>query len=196
MELEVIKPRWSSCIVAAPGPSLVPVHTHPIIVVQDAYRLIPWADVMYGCDPKWWDGYKGDFEGELWSTHHEETNNNKKRAQEKHGVHCVSGAHANRFSTDPSVINYGSNSGFQAVNLAIHFGCKNIYLVGFNLKGANMFRPSDGGGSKYTGFIRAFEEASKHLPSDVKIYNTTPDSALTCFPHMELSDAEILLNKT
>lgn len=196
MDLEVVKPRWQSCIVAAPGPSLVPVEGHPIIAVQDAYKLVPWADVMYGCDPKWWANYAGDFKGELWSTHHEETNNNKEDAQSKWGVRCVKGDHATRFSMDPSVIHYGSNSGFQAVNLAIHFGCTTIVLVGFNLKGCNMFRAGDGDGSKYAAFIKNFQSAAEKLPPHIQIINATPDSALTCFPHMELADAQVLLDQT
>jgi hypothetical protein len=148
---------------------------------------------MYGCDPKWWAAYRGDFEGELWSTHHEEETNNKEEAQKKWGVRCVkgtSGPTPSVFSRNPSVIHYGDNSGFQAVNLAILFGCKRIILVGFNLRGANMFR-ADGDTSKYERFARHFESAQKEL-EDVEIINTTPNSSLVCFKHMELDDALLL----
>lgn len=177
---------------AAPGPSLVaPPHWKPIIAVQDAYKLVPYADVMYGCDPSWWRDYQGDFEGELWSTHHEEETNNKEEAQKRFGVHCVKGVNAHTFSFDPAVIHYGDNSGFQAVNLAILFGCKRIFLIGFNLRGENMFR-AGGDTAKYERFARRFEEAEKALRGDgrdVEIINCTPDSSLTCFKKMDLIDA-------
>jgi hypothetical protein len=174
--------------VAAPGPSLIRVpDALPIIAVQDAYRLNPHAKVMYGCDPQWWDSYEGDFDGELWSTHHEESTNNKERAQKVFGVRCVQGKPGSTFSRDPSVIHYGDNSGFQAINLAILFGCTRIILVGFNLRGENMFRPT-GESSKYERFARRFEEAAEHLDG-VEIINTTPNSALKCFKEMSLEDA-------
>ena len=185
--LESVEPRWQSCVVAAPGPSLVPVHHHPIIAVQDAYRLMPWADVLYGCDPSWWAGYEGGFKGELWSTHHKEETNDKTEAHEKWGVRCVRGAAGSQFSLDPSTIHYGDNSGFQAVNLAILFGCTRIILVGFNLRGENKYRSGDDG-TKYERFAKHFEHAAEHLPDHIQIINTTPDSALTCFPTMELDD--------
>src|SRR5512139_1237105 len=70
--LQTIKTCWSDfCIVAASGPSLTPKVADAckgfhVVAVNDAYRLFPDADVLYACDPKWWDVHKGvrKFAGE------------------------------------------------------------------------------------------------------------------------------------
>jgi hypothetical protein len=171
-----------------------------IIAVQDAYKLMPFADAMYACDDRWWDLHKdcAGFAGEKWSTH-EADGNNKLQIAEKYGVRLVAGSHDDGFSTDPSKINYGWNSGFQAINLAILKGCKRIVLVGFDMRrvnGAAHFfgehppklragREADG----YSRFIPQFARAAKTMSKDIKIVNATPDSALTCFKMMSFEDA-------
>jgi len=198
MKLEAVSHRWRSCIVAAPGPSLVPVDDGPIIVVQDAYRLIPWADVLYGCDAKWWRHHQGtDFKGEKWSTHHDEDTNNKAEVANLYGVRCVRGSDSEGFSLDPGVIHYGSNSGFQAINLAILFGCTHITLVGFDMHkrgGKSHFFGEHPEalrtGTEYTNFIGNFDRAAKMLPENIRIVNATPGSALKCFPMMSLEEAK------
>ena len=51
---------------------------------------------------------------------------------ERYGVKLVRGIEGEGFCCDPSRIYYGSNSGFQAINLAIHMLRKGrIVLVGF-----------------------------------------------------------------
>lgn len=199
MILESVTPRWQSCYVAAPGPSLVPVYDHPVIAVQDAWRLIPWADVLYGCDAGWWNHHQGtEFEGEKWSTHQGGlySMNDKTEVSDKYGVRCVLGCDKPGFSLDPSLIHYGSNSGFQAVNLAILFGCTHITLVGFDMHktgGRSHFfgeHPEQlRRGTNYTEFTRHFDYAQRLLPPGIRIVNATPGSALTCFPMMTLEEA-------
>lgn len=184
---------------AAPGPSLVPVREGPIIVVQDAWRLIPWADVLYGCDPHWWAHYQGtDFEREKWSTHKDEAGHpdNKSEAHEKWGVHCVKGVPLSTFSLDPEVIHHGNNSGFQAINLAILFGCTHITLIGFDMRRVqgrgHFFGEHPKGLSQstdYERFIKDYDRAAKALPGHIRIVNATPDSALHCFPMMTFEEA-------
>ena len=97
---------------------------------------MPWADVLYGCNERWWDAHKGtDFAGEKWSTHDTTgTANNKLKAAEKYGLQLVMGAPGAGFSTDPGLIHYGDNSGFQSVNLAILLASPYIVLVGFDMQ--------------------------------------------------------------
>jgi hypothetical protein len=126
---EIVRPRWSGVIVvAATGPSLTEevadmCRGHRVIAVNDAYRLMSYADVLYACDAAWWKVHKGcpGFAGEKWSSH-DDGSNDKLDAAEKYGLRLVSGANDAGFSRDQSVVHYGGgNSGFQAVNLAIHF---------------------------------------------------------------------------
>ena len=77
---------------AAPGPSLTSEVAEqvretgwPVIACQDAFRLMPWADILYGCDERWWDAYDhSGFTGEKWSCHGDARNNDKRACAEKH----------------------------------------------------------------------------------------------------------------
>ena len=195
-------------VVAGSGPSLTPEVAAacaglPVIAVNDAYRLLPGAMALYACDADWWRVHDGcpDFAGEKWSSHTVDRNgrdNDKiqNRVAERYGLRLVEGRDGEGFSFEPNVIHYGSNSGFQAVNLALQFGARRVVLVGFDMRlvdGARHFfgdhpAPLRNGGS-YTNFIRAFRGAAATLPANVEIVNATPGSALKCFPMMALKDA-------
>lgn len=204
-KLESIEQRWrgETVVVAAPGPSLTKAVAEQCrecrtIAVQDAYRLLPWADALYGCDAAWWHVHGGcpGFAGEKWSSHGSSSHNDKREIASKYGVRLVQGVGRDGFSTDPARIHYGSNSGFQAVNLAILFGARRIVLVGFDLRSVDGRRHFFGDHPKplrnrndYRAFVRAFEKAAKTVPASVDVLNATPGSALTCFRHMSLGEA-------
>jgi hypothetical protein len=163
-----------------------------IVAVSDAYRVLPFADVLYSCDRKWWDYHKGcpDFAGEKWSSH--AADNDKLATAEKYNLKLVAGQCGDRFSFDPGVITYGGNSGFQAVNLALLMGARHIVLVGFDMRGSHFFGKHPEplrNTSNYVNFIAAFKRAEKKLPADIEIINATPGSALTCFKRQTLDDA-------
>lgn len=208
--LEAVEPRWPGqrCIVAATGPSLTQemadlcraAHargTHKVIAVNDAYRLMPFADVLYACDAKWWDVHKGcpDFAGEKWSSHgvkplgHGQPENDKIATAKKYGLRLVAGKYAPGFSRDPALVHYGYNSGFQASNWALHaMGWQGLsVLVGFDMhtrNGIHFFghhpKPLDNS-AKFENWVPTFAVAAKDLPDTVDIVNCTPGSALDCF---------------
>ena len=164
-----------------------------MIAVNDAARLVPRAEVLYACDADWWDYHDGvpGFEGERWSTHDAQSN-------DKTGLwylNLVAGSTERGFSADPAVINYGQNSGFQAVNFAILAGAKYIVLVGFDMrddKPRHFFGDHPAPLRNTTGyrtFIREFEYAAQRMPPGVAIVNATPDSELACFDYVELKHA-------
>lgn len=199
--------RWRRCVVAAPGPSLTPEVAAqvresglPVVAVQDAYRLLPFADVLYGCDRRWWNEREGcpDFQGEKWSSHSVSASfeDNKDEAARRWGLNLILGQDGETFAREPDVIHYGSNSGFQAVNLAIQFGATFIVLVGFDMRMVGGKRHFFGDHAAplrntedYSGFVTAFTKAAAKLPAHITIINCTPGSALTCFPMMSLEDA-------
>jgi hypothetical protein len=165
--------------------------------VNDAYKRLPFADILYACDACWWHARDGarDFGGERWSSIGLPDRfrvNDKTREQRDYGMRLVFGDDQPGFSADPAMIHYGSNSGFQAVNMALHLGARHIVLVGFDMGGTHFFgahtEPLRNTGS-YVSFIRAFNEAAKRLPSDVIIVNGNPASKLACFPRMDLDNA-------
>jgi hypothetical protein len=204
LDIAPITPRWSDgrkVIVAAPGPSLTPevgqrCSIYTVLAIKEAYRLIPQAEVLYGCDGKFWDRRDGcmDFGGEKWSSHGGHSIDNKERWYKKYSLNLVRGKAGNTFSFDPKHIHYGSNSGFQAINLALLFGVTDIVLVGFDMRaveGNAYFFGNHPTRTKvpYDRFAPKFEEAAKALPKRIRIVNATPGSALTAFPIMSLEDA-------
>ncbi len=149
---------------------------------------------LYACDPWWWDHYEGcpAFTGEKWSTH-EKRANEKLEVAAKYGLRLVQGRRGDGFSFDPSVIHYGSNSGFQAINLALHFGGNPIVLVGFDMRKSDRphffgKHPAGRPVVRYENYVPEFQRAAKMLPPGMRIINCTPDSAIRCFPMARLED--------
>lgn len=200
-------------IVAASGPSLTQVvadrcraayeaGTHSVAAVNDAYRLLPFADVLYACDQAWWKIHKGcpDFKGQKWSSqhHHNEhrLRDEKKNIAKQFNLQLMLGRHEEGFSFHPGIIHYGSNSGFQCINLVLQFGATEIILVGFDMRvvsGKRHFFGNHPQGlnntANYESWVPNFARAAKMLPPHIKIINATPGSAIKCFPMMPLSEA-------
>lgn len=204
MKLEPAARRWSGrCIVAASGPSLTPsvadlCRGERVIAVNDAYRLLPFADVLYACDREWWEGHKGcpDFAGEKWTSHSLAPKNDKTAIADKFGLHVIAGEDRDGFSLDPARVHYGHNSGFQAVNLAILFGASTIILAGFDMRAIDGKHHFFGNhkaplraSAPFGLWIAKFATAAKMLGGTPRIVNATPGSALTCFPMMPLAEA-------
>lgn len=202
MRLERAERRWSGlCIVAASGPSLTPevaslCRGHRVIAVNDVYRLLPEADVLYACDRAWWEHHKGcpDVAGERWTSHSLAPKNDKREIAGRFGLRVVEGADRLGFSRDPGLIHYGNNSGYQAVNLAILWGADPIVLVGFDMRrvdGRTHFfgehksplRPPANFGKWIGNFTKAADLLGQPRP---RILNATPGSALRCFPMVDL----------
>lgn len=127
-------PDWSCCAIIASGPSAgkAPVALlqgrMPVIAINTSYQLALWADMLYGCDLKWWKAVKGapDFHG-------------VKVCADKQAIHfgcqiVKVEAHSNQLKLDvPGELGASGNSGFQALNLAVQFGCRKILLIGFDM---------------------------------------------------------------
>ena len=178
------------CLVVAPGHSLTVEAAERcrggyVIAVQDAYRRVPWADSVFGCDDAWWHYHKGaaDFAGEKWSSHNIEMDD-KRAVAARYGVQLVEGRDGVGFSLNRKWIHYGGCSGFAAVGLAIYFGYTEIELHGFDMHGSHFFgdHPAELRTTDPERFIPAFNVAAKLLPAHIEIRNCTIGSALRCFP--------------
>ena len=193
--------KW---IVAGTGPSLTAEVAaqcagHEVVAVNDAYRLFPWARMLYAADAEWWklhDGVPG-FAGEKWITINENCYALNVPVAQKYRLRMIpSKRRAPGFSFEPGVIHLGSNSGFQAVNLALLKGATTVVLVGFDMKGSHFFgdhprmpRREPHNGKAFPRFLQHFAKAAALLPPGIRIINATPCSAMTCFPMMSLEEA-------
>jgi hypothetical protein len=208
VDLQTIRPEWNCpVVVAATGPSLTadvaakvrrarwPEQRCRVVAVNDAYRLLPYADILYACDAKWWrlhiDSVRELFHGERWTTHDPNSTNDKTGCADELRLTCVAGRHEGGFSRNPAVIHYGSNSGFQAINLALLKGATRVILVGFDMGGRGHFfgdHPEPlHNRDNYAAFLPEFRTAARSCA--VPIVNATPGSALDCWPIVRLEEA-------
>jgi hypothetical protein len=203
-----VEPIWKGrkCLAVATGPSLtaevaatVAVSGLPVLAVSDAMFLLPGSDIGYSCDAKWWFFHKGvpGFRGERWSTHGLSAgHNDKSTAGREVGLRLVGSKPGCSFSSDPAFIYEGTNSGFQAVGIALLCGASHIGLVGFDMRpvdgrvhyfGAHP-EPLRNGPINFKKFTDAFDKAAPTVPLGQSVINLTPNSALTCFTAMSLSE--------
>lgn len=163
------------------------------IVVNDGYRLAPWADVLYACDPEWWAHHHGrvaeaGFTGEKWTQDAE--------AAKRHGLCHVEGHHNPGLSKEPGVIHFNGNGGAQALNLAVIWGARRIILVGFDMKRINGEQhwfgnhpPSMVKASDYGPWVHAFTRIAADLKAwGIEVINCSPVSALHQFRKARLEE--------
>ncbi len=99
-------------------------------------------------------------------------------------------------SEKPNTLHTGSNSGYQAINLAVLAGAKRILLLGYDMRfqGAKSHshngHPVKHSESAYTGYARNFASMVPQLQRlGVEVINCSPSSAIGCFPRMPLEQA-------
>lgn len=166
-----------------------------VIVVNTSYKLAPWADVLYAADPLWWTWHKGapDFQGLKFSA---ETENWKMRWIRKcPDVQQVAITGEFGLELNPAGLRRGYNSGYQAINLAVHLGATRIVLLGYDMQigphGEEHWHDDHphANRSRYDQFRRAFPTLVEPLQKlGIEIVNCTRRSALTCFPRAALRD--------
>lgn len=185
-------------VVLASGPSLTQADVDAcrgrrVIAVKDAVRLAPWADVLY---------FAGVGVGSWWKTY---TTLIRSFAGLKFTLEPKAEALAPMLrntgmlglETDPTGLRHGRNSGYQAVNLAVHVGARRIVLLGFDMRrdannrshffGEHAYHTVP---SQYDMFTRCFDSMIAPLQVlGVEVLNATRDTALTSFPRVSLAEA-------
>lgn len=157
--------------------------------------LAPWADIMYAADQKWWHANRPEalkFKGRKVTI---TQNNGTMPKLIDESVYVLGNGGPYGFDPRKNYIKNGSNSGFQAVHLAITLGAKRVLMCGFDLndtKGSHWFgdhywRKSHN--PNFKQFIRAFDSSARDMLKVAEVINCTPGSVLRCFPRMELEDA-------
>ena len=164
-----------------------------VVVINTTFKLAPWADYLYACDADWWQRYHEEahavFRGELWTQ--------DEKAQSLLGMHRVRGARRPGLCTEPGTIHYGGNSGYQAMNLAFHFGASQMILLGYDMQ-------QTGGKSHWHGdhpqglsksspladWVRQFRSLAEDLKTQgVRVWNASRQTALDCFVKAPLESA-------
>jgi len=184
------------CLLAASGPSLnqedIDYARYKVdlaIAINDAIYLMPWADILYSGDNRWWNHHGPqlmNFSGERLCA-----GRNNEYSTMVPGIGGVG-----PFEKDH--VRFGGNSGFAAINLALHRGASSLYLLGYDLgvtekdQATHFFGEHPKGlqiDSPYEKWIQAFEVAAPSLSSfGARVYNCTPNSNLNCFPKVKIQE--------
>lgn len=163
-----------------------------VMAINCTWRLVPWADALYAGDHQWWDRYGEEaqaFAGEKWTC--------DSRAAQRFKLNRVKVGIGHGLCREPGKVNSGGNSGYQAVNLAWHFGARQIVLLGFDMhrnSGAHWHGEHEGMLSAPASHIAVwrnrFESLAQDLRADgVSVVNATEGSALQWFPRMPMAEA-------
>ena len=149
--------------------------------------------MLYACDSVWWNKYGGvpRFEGLKYTQ--------DDCALVYPTVRYIESVNAPGLSFNRAIIHQGGSSGYQAINLAVHFGVKRIILLGYDNKsgpdGQLHHHPNHPTGmnnptlDNYTNWAVAFGEMESDLNrAGVAVINCSLDSALDCFPKARLED--------
>jgi hypothetical protein len=187
---------WDTFVLIGGGPSLTPADVDAVrgharaIAINDAYKLAPWAFCLYAADKKWIDWHDGvpSFRGSKYSIESSDTTT-------RPGWTVLRNTGFLGLETDPKGLRAGFNSGYQAINLAVHFGAKRIVLLGYDMA------PNHGGPSHWFGehpdkvpspypqMREAFESLVEPLEANgVEVVNCSRRTALTAFPCRSLED--------
>jgi hypothetical protein len=186
------------------GPSLTPDDVAyvrgkaRVIALKEAWLLAPWADAIYAADSSWWDYYRGvpDFDGLKYAIQGRTVTGHDARMPRYGDVHVLRDTGDSGLELDPSGLRTGYNSGYQAVNLAVHLGAARILLLGFDMwsgedgranwhTSARYHRPSP-----YPLFLQAFASIVEPLKAaGVHVVNCSRRTVLTAFPRVPLDEA-------
>lgn len=192
-----------ACI--ATGPSLTQQDCYqvraaglPTVAINDAHRLAPWADVLYSSDRMWWPHYKGapEFKGLRFGIGSAPGKNNA--FQQYPEINVLKNTGYDGLELKTNGLRNGRNSGYAAINLAVHLGAKRILLLGYNLgyrnNRAHFFGNHPVGltqnQSNYTAFRSLFDTMVQPLKAiGVEVLNCTEETSLSSFPVVALDDA-------
>ncbi len=154
--------------------------------MNDAWRLAPWADVLYACDGRWWDA-KRPLEGQ---TSPRLQVSQDQDACVRYGLTYVASMGGAGLCRTPGVLHQGLNSGYQAMNLAYHLGATRMALLGYDMQRtggrSHWFGDHPAGlqvPSPYLEFAARFPALADDLRSEgVQVINCSRETALACFP--------------
>jgi hypothetical protein len=160
-----------------------------VYAIKEAALMAPWADVLYAADTDWWDKNP-----ERWADFKGEKRTVSKAAADRHGLIYLEAKTQLKWSTTPGALATGGNSGFQALNMAVLDGAERVILLGYDYGHQpgmskhwwDVDHPRDSRYSNYAEWNRRLAAAAPLIP--VPVLNATGNTAITCFPLVNLRE--------
>jgi len=162
------------------------------IAINKALKFYPHADAVYWTDGRvftWLEEEINNFKGLKYTI--------RPKAYPGH-VNLLRRGKKFGIETSPNSVAHGNNSGYAAINLAIHLGAKRIVLLGYDMgqtsEGSHFHDgyPVNATGAKIykEQFLPGFDILKDALKGkDIQIYNACPTSNLKIFPRITIADA-------
>jgi hypothetical protein len=171
---------------------------YPVIAINNAYMLAPWADVLYWADNHWLcDNWRSLHEHVGWrriTRQQPKLRDVRATPRWLPEIDVIMCRPSSGISVDPTTI-CGRNGGHNAINLAFLFGARRIVLLGFDLDESQHkqnwhelhTRPTrtDVYSQWRKDFAAAATELKKH---NIDVVNTNPESRIDCFRFSSLND--------
>ena len=177
------------------APYLKAIHDKHIIGVNMSYKLGPWVDCMYFGD----GGFMSKNRNELFkfkglrvtsagriNLHNSYLKVLLRNNKKKHGI-----------TFHPNMVSWNGNSGASAINLAVHFGVKRIFLLGFDMQLDEKQNqhwhkfytsPIKNVDTTFKRHLHGFPLIAKDLEGKVEIINCNPESQIECFKKANIKD--------
>jgi hypothetical protein len=184
------------CFILGGGPSLKDVDLSPIkheyiIAINEAYRFGKFVTTWFFADSSFYKNHKQDIQkwpNKIVSCSGAAKNDKKVEYYQRCKKHMI--------CFEPGKLafpNGMANSGATAINLAIRKGFDTIILLGFDMQFVDgranyhdYYKKKKPRQDIYNRFMLHFEAIAKE--TDKTIINANLNSALTCFPKIELKD--------
>jgi hypothetical protein len=195
---ELLGDRWLSgeVFIVGGGPSLIgfdfeQLRGRNVLAINAAYVDLPWADMVYFCDEKFWVWNRDDPK---WDAHPGLKLTFSARAAlmdktiERVDIDGVSG-----WADREDTIRSGKNSGYQAIQIAVKCGASRLILLGFDhavVGGRTHYhdRHRDGTPNRaYDNWHPHWQTIVEHLTFlGVEVFNANPESTIDAFPKHRL----------
>ena len=178
---------------------LKPIHNKHVIGTNVSYMLGQWISVLYFCDLPFYRENKH----EILNWHNLKVTDTQNLPPHEYNLHknIKKVGRDNKYGLHEKqdTICWNRNAGGGAIDLAVHFGCKRILLLGYDMRpdksGVTHFHsglpnyPQPTRDSVFARFLKAFPHIrDQAVERGIEILNVNPDSALECFPKVELKD--------
>ena len=188
---------------SAYSPYMTSIHDKHVIGVNMAFRLGDWVDICFFGDRGWFFANRkelAEFPGLKVTC-------NANMSGSKYDSEYVKYLprdknHAKGISTNPKRVSWNANSGAAAISVAIHTGATRIILLGFDMSLGEGHKQhwhglyNIAGRGKVEAKKLPFNRHLKGFPLIAKeakklgvvILNASPDSAIKCFPKVQVKD--------
>lgn len=157
-----------------------------IFAVNRAFELVPNADALYAADTTFWKYYPKALEFKGLKLTCGRLPGIREVRIFRHGGK----RHSHMVRDKIGLVGYGGNSGFQALNLAVQFGAKTIYLAGYDFGGKHWHEdhkyrnPSDKSLSNWAKLLDGEAETLRNW--GVRVINCSPNSRLKNYEHVHV----------